>query len=298
MNPVATTQYQNRLHKVLEYIDAHLDEELSIERLSGIAAFSKFHFHRQFSEFFGINVGKFIQLVRLNRATQQLAYRDIPVTEIALTTGYVGTESFSRAFKKNTGRTPSEFRKQPQWNTWFNNYQSARTLRMNHMTSSTPLQVNIVTTSDTKVAALEHRGDPNTLGDSIRKFIEWRKQHRLPPSKHATFNIIYDDPETVQPDQYRFDLCVATDIDVTGNTIGIVSKIIPGGRCAVLRHIGSDDLLRSSVSYLYSTWLPNSNEELRDVPLYWQRVKFFPDVSEHEAVVDIFLPLKQEAIQH
>lgn len=292
MNSVAAAHYQHRLCRVLEYIDTHLDEELSVDRLSSIAAFSKFHFHRQFSEFSGINVSKFIQLTRLNRAAYQLAYRDLAITEIALGCGYENVESFSRAFKKNTAQTPSEFRVQPQWHTWFNTYQSARALRMNHMIASTTPQVNIITTSDIKVAVLEHRGDPDMLDHSIRKFIAWRKQHQLPPGKFATFNIAYHDPETVEAGEYQFDLCVATNMDITGNTIGIVNKIIPGGRCAVLRHLGSDDLLRSSVHYLYSEWLPHSGEELRDFPLYWQRVKFFPDVPEHEAVVDIFLPLK------
>ncbi len=291
MNSITIAHYQNRLRKVLEYIDTHLDETLSVEKLSSIVAFSRFHFHRQFSGCFGVNVSKFIQLTRLNRAAHQVAFRDTAVTDIAFSCGYESVESFARAFKKNVGQTPSEFRELPQWNTWFNTYQSIRALRMNHMTSTTT-PVNIVTTSDIKVAALEHRGDPNMLGNSIRKFIEWRKQHQLTPSKHATFNIAYNDPETAKPDDYQFDLCVATNMEVTGNTIGIVSKIIPGGRCAVLRHIGSDDLLGSNVAYLYSTWLPNSNEELRDFPVYWQRVKFFPDVPEREVITDIFLPLK------
>jgi AraC family transcriptional regulator len=60
----------------------------------------------------------------------------------------------------------------------------------------------------------------------------------------------------------------------------------------VLRHFGSDDTLGETVSYLYSEWLPDSAEELRDFPLYCQRVEFFPDVPENEAITDLFLPLK------
>ncbi|WP_408605894.1 hypothetical protein [Mastigocladopsis repens] len=43
---------------------------------------------------------------------------------------------------------------------------------------------------------------------------------------------------------------------------------------------------------MYSIWLPLSGEEPRDFPLYLQRVSFFPDVPEYEAITDIFLPLK------
>jgi AraC family transcriptional regulator len=79
---------------------------------------------------------------------------------------------------------------------------------------------------------------------------------------------------------------------VTPNAFGVVSKTIPGGRCAVLRHVGSDDNLAATVRYLYAEWLPQSGEEPRDFPLFLQRVRFFPDVPEHEAATDVFLPLK------
>ena len=153
-------------------------------------------------------------------------------------------------------------------------------------------QVRIINFEDTKVAAFEHRGDPKLIGNSIRKFIEWRKQNNLPPSVSATFNIVYDDPVETDPDDYRIDLCASTERDVADNPFGVVGKTIPGGRCAVLRHIGSDENLRDTVTYLYLEWLPQSEEELRDFPLYFQRVSLFPDVPEHEAVTDVFLPLK------
>ena len=57
----------------------------------------------------------------------------------------------------------------------------------------------------------------------------------------------------------------------------MLEKTIPGGRCAVVRHVGSDDTLGEAVRYLYATWLPASGEEPRDFPLYLQRVRFFPD---------------------
>jgi AraC family transcriptional regulator len=44
--------------------------------------------------------------------------------------------------------------------------------------------------------------------------------------------------------------------------------------------------------HLYASWLPTSGEELRDFPLFMQRLKFFPDVPDSEAQTDIYLPLK------
>jgi len=153
-------------------------------------------------------------------------------------------------------------------------------------------QVRIVDFPATQVAALEHRGDPRRLGDSIRLFITWRKQHRLPPAVSATFNIAYDDPDKVAPADFRFDLCAATTLAIAANPCGVVSKMIPAGRCAVLRHAGSDETLGESVRHLYAQWLPASGYEPRDFPVFFQRVSFFPDVPENAAVTDIFLPLR------
>jgi AraC family transcriptional regulator len=144
----------------------------------------------------------------------------------------------------------------------------------------------------TRVAALEHRGSPMRLGDSIRRFIEWRKAHKLPPKFSGTFNIIYNDPDEVPPEEFRFSLCAATDKPIEPNDTGVTALTIPSGRCAVLRHVGSDDQLGRSILHLYATWLPGSGEELRDFPLFMQRVTFFPDVPDSEAITDIYLPLR------
>jgi AraC family transcriptional regulator len=153
-------------------------------------------------------------------------------------------------------------------------------------------QVRLVEFKETRVAVLEHRGDPVAIGDSIRRFIAWRKDMGLPPRLSATFNILHDDPARASPEEFRLDLCAATEREIVPNEAGVIARMIPGGRCAVLRHIGSDDLLGAALHYLYADWLPRSGEAARGFPLYVQRVKFFPDVPESEAVTDIFLPLQ------
>jgi AraC family transcriptional regulator len=288
LNKSAVETYRSQFRKVLEYIDRHLEDDLTIDRLSKVAAFSKYHFHRQFSELLGISVYKYLQLTRLKRASYQLAFRDqMPIVDISLASGYENHESFSRAFKKRIGQTPSEFRDDPQWNPWHLIYQPLKDLRIEHMKPDhQPEDVKIVLFKETKVAALEHRGDPNSIGNSVRKFIEWRKQNHLPPQVSNTFNIFYDNPSETSPENFRLDICASTERDVIKNSFGVVGKTIPGGRCAVLRYIGK------SITYLYANWLPLSGEEPRDFPLFLQRVKFFPDVPEHEAIIDVFLPLK------
>ena len=285
--------YHARFDRVLRHIDEHLEDELSVEALSEIAAFSKFHFHRQFSGLFRVNVHRYVQLTRLKRASYRLAFRDSAIITIALESGYEGPEAFSRAFKQHLGQTPSAFRKRPQWTPWLATYRplsEARTMQTRRTLQDQP--VEIIHFKGRRVAMLQHRGDPALIGDSIRKFIDWRKQAGLPPRLSETFNILYDNPAETRPEAFRLDICAATDRALAPNDAGIVEGHIPAGRCAVFRHIGSGDGLGEAASYLYSDWLPRSGEEPREFPLFCQRVRFFPDVPEHEAVTDLFLPLR------
>ncbi len=282
--------YNARLLRVLHHIEDHLDEDLSVEALSGIAAFSKFHFHRQFAATFDIGVYRYVQLARLKRASVKLAYREDAVLDVALDSGYEGPEAFARAFKRALGQSPSGFRAQPDWAPWHDTFAPLQEIRAMHLKQAFAFDDVIVREDEAvPIAELVHHGSPQKVGDTIRRFIEVRKANDLPPPRHATYNLLYADPNE-SPDDYRLGLCVATDRDLSAH--GLVANAIPGGRVAVLRYAGFSDDLRDAVAWFYGQWLPQSGEELRDFPIYVQRVKFFPEVAENEAVTDIFLPLK------
>jgi AraC family transcriptional regulator len=157
--------------------------------------------------------------------------------------------------------------------------------------SFTADQVKVVDTAPIAVALMEHRGDPSRLARTIQRFIAWRKSAGLSPTISATFTIFHD-PEPAKPEDFHIDLCVATDRAIAADDPAVKPSLIPGGRCAVLRVVGSSEDLATAASYLYREWLPESGEDARDLPLYCQRVTFFPDVPEHEAVTELFLPLK------
>ncbi|WDE10207.1 AraC family transcriptional regulator [Thalassomonas haliotis] len=291
--------YRQKLHQVLSYIDNHLQDELTVEILSRQACLSKYHFHRQFYLAFAINLADYVRLLRLKRASYQLAYRnEIRILDIALESGYQSAEAFFRAFKTSFGQSPSSFRKQPQWQPWFDKYRvltQLRGQRMNERQDETT--VKVVDFAKRQVAVLEHRGAPELIGHSIARFIGWRKANNLSPRVSETFNLVYDDPQTCEGQDYRFDLCAAVDVetangDIEDNEAGVKLREIPGGRCAVFRHIGPDDNLRAGIEYLYGPWLAQSGEQLRDFPLFFQRVSFFPEVGEHEMITDVYLPLR------
>lgn len=289
----ALPNYQDRMFRALDHIDRHLDDNLDLETISAVAAFSKFHFHRQFSAMFGLSVHRYVQLSRMKRASFRLAYRgDEPVTDIALDAGYDAPDAFARAFRQRFGQSPSSFRKSPDWEPWLAAFGPVNAARSKHMTPNyTPDQVEIRDVPATAVAIMEHRGDPATIGSTIQRFIVWRKANGLLPRSSATFNVFHSDPRTTPPADYRIDLCVGTDRAFEPDETGVISGMIPGGRCAVLRVTGQSDNLEQAALFLYRDWLPQSGAEARDFPLYCQRLSLFPDVAEHEAVVELFLPL-------
>jgi len=290
----ALQNYQARMRRVLEHIDRHLDTDLDLDSLSGVAAFSKFHFHRQFSATFGLSVHRYVQLARMKRASYRLAYSDTQsVTDIAMDAGYDAPDAFARAFRQRFGQSPSSFRKSPVWEPWlaaFGPLDIARSKLM--QTTFTPDDVTIRNVPTIKVAIMEHRGDPAMLGATIQRFIAWRKSAGLHPSTSPTFNVWRSERRPAQPADYSADLCAGTDQPIVANGEDIKSGEIPGGRCAVLRVVGYTDNLEPAALYLYRDWLPASGEEVRDFPIYCQRLSFFPEVPEHETVAELFLPLK------
>jgi len=284
--------YLARFRRVLEHIDAHAAEPLSVERLGRIAAFSKHHFHRQFSALFEIGVHEYVKAVRLKRASDQLGFRYWrSVLDVALESGYESPEAFARAFKKHFGQTPTQFQSAPDWRGRAQLQQTLETIRTDFMAPHYKLtDVKVVDFPETKLAVLEHRGDPARVDRSVRRFIEWRREVGLTPPASTTFNIFWTDPGAVGPDNYRLDLGAGTSKPIPSNDLDIVAKTIPAGRCAVIRHIGPDPL-HAPIHFLYRDWLPSSGETPRDYPLFAERVALPPQVSEHEAIVDIYLPL-------
>jgi AraC family transcriptional regulator len=291
--PSTLERYQQRFARVLAHIEANSETALSIQELSDIAAFSRHHFHLQFSGFLGMSAYRYLQFVRMRRASWRLAFRPLQsVNDIALATGYEGPEAFARAFRQYTGQSPTGFRAEPDWPEWHSRFRPFIHLRQTTMnTLRNPAPVRVVAFPATRVAKLEHRGSPMRLGESIRTFIEWRRANALAPRDSATFNIVHNDPDETPTEEFRFDLCAATDRPIGPNDAGVSEFVIPAGRCALLRHRGSDDQLHRSIMHLYSGWLPTSGEELRDFPLFMRRLKFFPDVPDAEAETDIYLPL-------
>lgn len=287
--------YARRFEQVFDFIEQHLDSALTVEQLSEVACFSRFHFHRQFSQFCGVSVSRYITLMRLKRASYRLVQQSPDkIIDIALDAGFENPESFSRAFKHTFGLTPSEFRKAPVWMDWHKHFQFPGMETQKRMEK---MDVKIIEVEPIPVAVLEHHGDPMRVSNSVATFIEWRKASGLSDyTTQGTYGVPYNDPLVTPGEEFRFDICGELNPQAQGkvpaNSQGVISKTLPGGRCAVVRHVGSYDRISETVYNLYRQWLPQSGEELRDFPVYFRYLQLDQELPEHAQQTDILLPLK------
>ncbi|WP_455887334.1 AraC family transcriptional regulator [Pseudomonas rustica] len=280
--------YAKRFETARAYIDSHLEDDLSVTALSRIANFSAFHFHRQFTAYMGVPVSRYVQLMRLRRAAHQLvASPATPVLEAAFGAGFESPEAFCRAFKRAFGMAPSVFAKAPNWQAW------SAVFVVPHLSRSITMQIRIVDFAETSVAALDHRGPPGLVGESVARFRQWRiTSGQSPVASSRTFGIPYDNPDTTPPDAFRFAVCGEMDEAVQPNGFGVHERVIPAGRCAVIRHSGSPDYIGETIYPLYRDWLPSSNEELRDHPLFFRYLSVYPETPLEQWETDIYVPLR------
>jgi AraC family transcriptional regulator len=95
------------MHRVLEHIDSHLDEQLDLRALARVAHFSAFHFHRVFFSWTAETLGDYVRRRRVEIAAVRLAGQPrLPILSVAISVGFGSAEAFARAFKARLGGTP------------------------------------------------------------------------------------------------------------------------------------------------------------------------------------------------
>lgn len=99
------------LQRAIDYMEAHLCEDINYEEIAGQAYSSSFHFQRIFHMVCGYTVGEYIRARRLSRAGNDLMSGQEKVIDIALKYGYGSPESFCRAFTRFHGITPSQVKR-------------------------------------------------------------------------------------------------------------------------------------------------------------------------------------------
>src|SRR4051794_9628708 len=100
----------NPTQKALWFIETHLADELTLERVAGIAGISRFHMVRAFAAATGLSVIRYVRARRLSEAARALAKGAPDILTLALEADYGSHEAFTRAFRDHFGVTPESVR--------------------------------------------------------------------------------------------------------------------------------------------------------------------------------------------
>ena len=107
---VSTRRDRIPLSSVCAYLAEHFTEPVSLEDIASFAGYSKYHFERIFNEYTGETFYQYLQQKRINFAQTLLSNPMLSITDIAYQAGFASSTAFTRAFRKSTGYTPSQFR--------------------------------------------------------------------------------------------------------------------------------------------------------------------------------------------
>ncbi len=101
-----------KLQQITDWIAEHVAEDFSLDRLAAQAGLSKFHFDRLFKSALSVSPSRYHINLRMNLARRLLRETKKSVVEVALEVGYANPSHFAQLFRRETGLSPSDYRRQ------------------------------------------------------------------------------------------------------------------------------------------------------------------------------------------
>ncbi|OWY28901.1 AraC family transcriptional regulator [Herbaspirillum robiniae] len=312
-------EYTRRMNRVLNYIDAHLEQPLDGAELADVANFSRFHFHRIFAALMDETLGSYIRRRRLEKAAFRLSCgQDETVLETALATGFGSAEAFARAFKLRFGCTPSQWRadtprrmaqqaaaldlrpsgQKSNPDQVFGNLDQASQVASAEddvsyrATKGTAMEVRIIELPAARVAYQRLIGP---YGPAIGAFwrnriAPWMQSHGL--SDATCYGIAYHDPSVTPASKCQYDACVEVAEDFPGSE-KTDHQVLPGGRYAVAHFKGKPETIAAAWTWLTREWLPSSGLQCDDRPCFEMfSAAMARDPETGEPSCDICIPVR------
>jgi len=314
-------QYISRVNHVIDYIEANLDEDLSLRKVAEVADFSPYYFHRIFHAMVGETLNQFVQRLRIEKAaTQLIGNSKKSITEIALGCGFSGSAPFARAFKVTFGMSASEWRsggyrkhrnickvdgnnshilgKIEKAHQSFLLYTDTTTRNLVWRTkvkNTSLIHVEVKDMPDLHVAYVRHtgpyQGEEALFQRLFEKLMMWAGPRELLQPETQMLCAYHDDPDVTSADKLRTSVCITipegTPVD---GEIG--EMLIPGGRFAVARFELLPHEYQLAWDTLFGSWLPQSGYQPDDRLCY---ELYQPPPEQHpegKHVVDICIPVK------
>lgn len=267
MKKTTLKSYRARLIRVIDYMYQHIEDNLDVNTLADVALMSPYHFHRIYRELARENINSTVRRLRLQHAASALIRSDVSLPSIAKQVAYGSAEAFSRAFSKEFGESPSEYRLSRQGAE--NRQPFVATLPNAKQEYSPMYEVKITDFSGVDLIALEHRGDYMNISQVFEKLAILAGNKGLFGTESRWFGIYYHDPKTVEEKTLRAHACLSLHSDTPLETDLPIERIkIQGGKCATLLFKGAYAELEKPYDWFFGQWLPRSGYEAADFPCF------------------------------
>jgi AraC-like DNA-binding protein/predicted transcriptional regulator YdeE len=247
----------DRLNRIIEYVETHLDNKLDLSSLAAKSALSKYHFHRVFKALLGEQPLKYVERRRITRAAHDLLNSNKRIIDIAFDFGFGSHESFTRTFKKWFLLTPSQFRKAKP-NIQFENIAKIGPLDLRLSQGIAKPNPVIIHKPTFSTSGYVYSGNDTQAIDPLWEKL-WKK---INTEKIATGN-------------YRFLGVCFHDFDMRNNEVfkyyagiefghttrvpkGFKTVDIPANDYAVFTHRGTIEMIEKTYNQIYRNWLPFS----------------------------------------
>ena len=292
--------YKERMLRVLVHIQQRLDDPLPLSELAGLACLSPCHFHRVFTGMIGESVKEHIRRLRLERAANRLKLGDAFVIQIALEAGYESHEAFTRAFRRNFGASPTEYRRRKRLPGWIraasgiHYHQHHRLVRFRATApEENSMKLAIKHIKPLRVAFVRHAGPYCQVGKAWETLCMFLGKEGRLGGDCQFIGLSHDDPEVTPPDKIRYDACitVSDDFHARGD-IGV--QVIGGRDYAAMTHFGPYEKLNESYAKLLGLWLPRSGRELNGGPSLEFYLNSPENTAPEDLITDICAPLESK----
>lgn len=289
--PETLNDYQQRIIKVLVYIDQHKSDPLTVEDLASIACFSPFHFHRLFHAFVGESLYAYIKRLRLEQAALQLRNSDLPVTDIAFNAGFDTPGAFAKAFRDRFGISPTGFRTR-------NLITSSEGIHSDNgqtlsQTMEEIMKPGIRQLEDQTVMFVRRMGSYDKAAEEAWRVLMKHTFWRMFTDRSIKFiGISHDNPSITEDSRLRYDACIT----VKGSPkpkgeVGV--EVLKGGKYAVFLHQGSYEKFGETYDLIFSEWLPRSGYRLRETACYELYLNKNPMRTKPENLrTEIYVPIE------
>lgn len=274
--------YHDRLNRVLDYVYAHLEDDLSFDRLAKVACLSSYHWSRIYSAMRGETIVATIRRLRLQRAADRLANSDLDIGAVAARAGYSSTDTFGRAFRDAFGESPSAYRAKGS---------HAGFKAANAASDASGFPVAVESLPERRCAGIDHIGSYMEIDHAMgRLFTELVALNAL-PAQPAMIGVFFDDPDLGPEGDLRSRACLPVANSVTIDA-PLVETVLRGGLYAKLSYTGPYADMRSAYRWFLGVWLPASGYEPDDAPIFEAYLNDPREVPQSELRTDIHLPLK------